>query len=563
MSPHNEPTPAFYLPSRSKSYSHRVSNNPSGSVPGGIHERTTLSLILDRRPAADAKDGALSPEVRLRGGAGQHWAGKFEWLNTNKGLKKTTLGKNEVEQGPSRVTHKGKEIGLPQPAPAINLLPPVSKFAREPEVHAASSTARSPFASRNDADDSLASEMDEYPGTTYLQEPLQPLPQALLPTQSRPTTTNPFAGVYGNPYAIRTGPPSLSVDYELAGSLVDRPSALDGLQTGYSSRLGVSRRNSPWPDRKWGALSPLPPGEEGNETDDESFNTEQILASLRPERLSLYHIATPVRSSAGSATSRDAAAATTEWPSQAVPASTRGLSDHDAVAAPDACSIRTRDWDLRSCNTTELGIDNRRRQQEERTRRSVQHTLLQEQQLQFGVHDDEAPACGLPQEDAINPESWFYAEMIEIVNDYHEQLQRVVQRAYEAGQISEEQWVREKWTNRMALDRKLRVAEDMSGYKVRGQPRLPPGIADAVKDTHQRARHQTNHSATYWLRYIQLTSQDPRPGDVAARLRANYNLLASWDDHEYVTTIYSGANEHLHVATIQNRARAPLHARRT
>jgi hypothetical protein len=221
------------------------------------------------------------------------------------------------------------------------------------------------------------------------------------------------------------------------------------------------------------------------------------------------------------------------------------------------------DWDLRSCNTTELGIDNRRRQQEERTRRSVQHTLLQEQQLQFGVHDDEAPACGLPQEDAINPESWFYAEMIEIVNDYHEQLQRVVQRAYEAGQISEEQWVREKWTNRMALDRKLRVAEDMSGYKVRGQPRLPPGIADAVKDTHQRARHQTNHSATYWLRYIQLTSQDPRPGDVAARLRANYNLLASWDDHEYVTTIYSGANEHLHVATIQNRARAPLHARRT
>ncbi|KAF3047276.1 hypothetical protein E8E11_005071 [Didymella keratinophila] len=94
------------------------------------------------------------------------------------------------------------------------------------------------------------------------------------------------------------------------------------------------------------------------------------------------------------------------------------------------------------------------------------HLLLHEQQHQFGVHDDDAPVYGLPQEDATNPERWFYAEMIEIVNDYHEQLQRVVQRAYEAGQVSEEQWVREKWTNRMALDRKLRIAGDMSGYKI-------------------------------------------------------------------------------------------------
>jgi len=312
-------------------------------MPGCTHERTALSLDLGRRIAGDAKDGALSPEVRVRGGAGQHWAGKFEWLTTSKGLKKTTLDRNE-----------------------------------------------------------------------------------------------------------------------LAGSLVDRPSALDGSQTGYSSRPDVSRRSPPSTDRKWGALPPLPAGEGGNEANDESFNTEELLASLRPERLSLYHIATPVRSTAGLAISRDAATATTDWPSQTVPTSTRGPPNHDAVAAPDNYSIPTRDWDLHSCNTTELCIDTQLRRQENFAR----HPLPQEQRDQLNVRNDNEAVYGLPEEDATNPESWFYAEMIEIVNDYHEQLQNVVQRAFEAGQISAEQWMREKWTNRVALDRKLRIAEVMSGYKV-------------------------------------------------------------------------------------------------
>lgn len=41
--------------------------------------------------------------------------------------------------------------------------------------------------------------------------------------------------------------------------------------------------------------------------------------------------------------------------------------------------------------------------------------------------------------------------MIEIVTGYHEQLQTAIYRAYEAGQISEKQWIREKWTNRVSL----------------------------------------------------------------------------------------------------------------
>ena len=464
MSPQNERAPAFHIASKSKSYSHRGSNNLSGSVPEGMHERTALSLDLERRPTGVAKDGILSSEVRLRGGAGQHWAGKFEWLSKDKGMKTTMLDENELEQHPSKVTYRGKEIGPPQPAPAINVLPPASRFAREPEARTAS-TARASFGNNDDDGHLPTSTRYDHPGAAYIQARLQPPPQDLLPTQSRPATTHPFAGVYGNPYAIRTGPISPSVDYEIAGSLIDRPSALYGSQTGYTSRHDQTRRSPLRSDRKWSVLPPLPAGEGGNEANDETFDTEEVLASLRPERLSLYHIATPVRSIAGSATSRDAAAASAQWLSQEAAANSRPI-DHNIYRAPDGYSIRTRDWDLHSCDTTDVGIDGQERRHEQHVKLSPQRQLLEEQQDHLNFRNDNEAVYGLPEEDAINPESWFYAEMIEIVNDYHEQLQTVVHRAYEAGQISEEQWMREKWTNRVALDRKLRRAEKMSDYKV-------------------------------------------------------------------------------------------------
>lgn len=361
----------------------------------------------------------------------------------------------------SRITYKGKEIGWPQPAPALNVLPPASRFVREPEVHATSRTTDLPFEDSSDptAHNSPASMRHSRHNTAYMQAPLQPPPQALLPTQSRPATTNPFAGIYGNPYAVRTVPTSPPIDYEKVGSLIDRPSAFDGSQTGYASK----------------ALPPLPleegtlgpPRTNDDKTDDGPSDTEAVLTSLRPERLSLHHIATPVRPIASSANAGDADATATSLPSQVLPPSTKGRWSHNVGAEFDAYSMRTRDWDLQSCNTTDLGVDNRLRRQEVFATRSPHHALPQEQQYQSNNRNNNEAVYGLPEEDATNPESWFYAEMIDIVNDYHEQLQSVVQRAYEAGQISEEHWAHEKWTYRMALDRKLRIAEDMSGYKVR------------------------------------------------------------------------------------------------
>lgn len=476
MSSQNERTPAFHLPFRSKPHSQKVSNNFLGSAQRHFHEHTTLSLDLERQPTGNVKEGASLPGVRLRGDAGQLWPSKFEWLNSNKGLKKMALDKCETEQFPRRVTYKGKEIGLPQPAPALHVLPPALRFVRA-QVHTASSTVRTFLGNSDTADDSPATTRQDCPDIAYLQPPLQPPPQALPPTQSRPAATNPFAGVYGNPYVVGTGPAYPPIDHEIVGSLVNRTSALDGSQTNYASSFGTRGRRAPQEDRKWGALPPLPPGEgtqvpppvNGIKAGDEPFETEEFLASLRPERLSLHHVAVPLRSTAGSTTARDAAASYDQHASTVAGVSSRSTS-YSTYQVPDTYSIRTRDWDLRSCDTTDLGIDNRLQRQQQQVRRSPQRPPSEQQRHRLDIRGNDQSVYGLPQEDATSPESWFYAEMTEIVNGYHDQLQSVVQRAYEAGQISEEQWVREKWIDRMALDRKLHIAEDMSGYKVRVPP---------------------------------------------------------------------------------------------
>ncbi|KAJ4378538.1 hypothetical protein N0V86_006244 [Didymella sp. IMI 355093] len=205
-------------------------------------------------------------------------------------------------------------IGSPQPAPALNVLPPASRFMREPEIRAAATAARPSFQDSNGVlvnGSSTPSERDGC-GAAYLDAPPRSLQPPLLPTQSRPATINPFAGVYGNLHAVKTGSQSPPVNYEVA----------------------------------------------------------------------------------------------------------------------------------------------------------AQGALPQEQQHQVEGRNNDDLVYGLPPEGESTPESWFYAKMIEIVNDYYEQLQSVIQEAYEAGQISEEQCLRDKWTYRKALDRKLRIVEDMSGYKV-------------------------------------------------------------------------------------------------
>jgi hypothetical protein len=133
------------------------------------------------------------------------------------------------------------------------VLPPASRFAREPEARTVS-TARTSFGNNDDDDHAPTCTRHDHPGAAYMQARLQPPPRALLPMQSRPATTSPFAGVYGNLYAIRTGRKSPPIDYEIADSLVDRPSALDSSQTGCTSRHDQAKRSPPRPDKKWGAL---------------------------------------------------------------------------------------------------------------------------------------------------------------------------------------------------------------------------------------------------------------------------------------------------------------------
>lgn len=522
--------PKFHLPFRSKSHGHGVSSHfpRLSTVHEASYERTALSLDLDRRLAQseDARyceDGAPSSGVRLRGGGNQRQAGKLKWLKTTRSFHKTP-DECKCISSCSGVTYKGRQIGSPQPAPALNVLPPASRFARELDSRAAFNTASSPL---NNSDDILANDSPTPLGrddrvVAYLETPPLPLPPGLLATPSRPVTSNPFASVYGNPHAIRAGPICPPIDYEVVG-FVDRPSALVGSQTGYESGPKL-RRRSPLrlsdgtttnirefhesaakfraqqvrTDRKWDALPPLPREEgapeppledivklESEGADNEPFNTEEVLSLLRPERLSLYHIGTPGRSANGLTNAGNACTATTEWPAQAVTASTRIPTGNSAPEASDSYSVCTRDWDLHSCNTDYLDIDNRPQRQERLARHSAQRPLPQEQQQQINIRDNNEALYGLPEEDAPTPESFFYADMMEIVNDYHEQLQKVIQRAYEVVEISEEHWLHERWRHRTAMDRKLRAAEEMSGYKVRTHQPSQCWLADTGVDPHQ------------------------------------------------------------------------------
>ncbi|KAF1928738.1 uncharacterized protein M421DRAFT_154059 [Didymella exigua CBS 183.55] len=496
--------PEFHLPLGTKSHDHRVpSLSRLSPVQKVSDERTVLSLDPNRRLAQYYKDDASSPGVRLRGGGGQHQGGKFDWLRTASTVNKTSE-KSEFGPSPSAVTYKGKLIGPPQSAPALNALPPASRFAREPELRATTTTARS-FLESSDcvrSKYSLSPVGCDIRGSAHMEPPILPPPPALLPAQSRSATTNPFAGVYGNPYAAKIDLTSAPVDYEVAGSLVDRPSALDGSQTGYDSKPQPTRRHPSRTsyegpisiscsqedatgevlqqvrrDRKWDAL-PLPPEEgareahpknnnrvETEEADYERFDTEELISSLRPERLSLYHIAMSRRPVNGSSRTNNSPVSITECP---VPATYPKIRKHaiDDVEVRDGYSIRTRDWDLRSCNTDDLGVDTLLKRQEQLERHSVQHLDLPGQQRQAHVRDENEALYGLPGEDVLTTESYFYAEMIEIVNDYHEQLQQVIQRAYESGEIIEEHWLREKWRYKIAMDRKLRIAGERSGYKI-------------------------------------------------------------------------------------------------
>ncbi|KAJ8111031.1 hypothetical protein OPT61_g6270 [Boeremia exigua] len=493
----------FHVPFRNDSSYQQVLNpaSRSGTLHGSGYERAVMSVDLSRRhmQSEEATTNEVNPSlstVQLRGGAAHRQNGRFNWLrkarSVDRGLDKDRAGSTSPP-----VTYRGKRIGSPHLISPLHVLPPASRFVKKPKETSPSIAVESPpkksFTINSDQSPRI-SRRDYSANTKVL--PLPP-PAALLATPSRPATSNPFAGIYGNPYLLRAGPSSPPVDYSAAKSLITRPSALDGSQTGYG-QVAVPQNRRPLHehnevaehvnkpqvpdvkltthkagvDRKWDPLPALPneravPEPISKETqtreeaaDDEPLDTDEVLNSLRPERLGLYHVSRVERPiDAPVSADHDSTVGNTQ-PAQAAtlaPEVAHGNDDH---------SIRTRDWDLQSCDTDDLGVDIQLEKQRELAKRAQKRRLPRGQQRQENVRDNNDSLNGLPEEDAPTPESIFYSNLIDIVRDYQEQLESVIQRAYEAGEMSEDHWLREKWRHKTGLDRKLQTAEQISGYRI-------------------------------------------------------------------------------------------------
>ncbi|XPS78053.1 hypothetical protein M3J09_010073 [Ascochyta lentis] len=303
-----------------------------------------VSLDLDRRPTQPENvrtrgDAEHLSRAQLRGDSGQRQVGFLGWFKKSRMNKKPD--KCRGKKNDSAVTYKGKKIGPPQPTSALNVLPPASRYV---QLHKdRTSFDRAP---RPPLEDGYHVNSNHLP-TSHWQDyyipertttPLPPAVPAVTITRLRPVTMNPFANIYGNPNITRATPTHPPINYAAAGSLIYRPSALDGSQTGYDhvraepkkdalrssfeaaaenvkyEKLDVKptvqkmRAERKWDDRKWDKLPALPPGESASEAvvendrpvetdtkDDGFFDTEEILRSLRPERLSMYHISIPRR----------------------------------------------------------------------------------------------------------------------------------------------------------------------------------------------------------------------------------------------------------------------------
>ena len=243
--------PKSHMPLRSESQNHEITSLVSryGAMHDVRNERVTVSLDLERRSTQSeevrhSEDNASSLRARLRGGGGQRQAARFGWLRRAQNVDQK-LGKGKGKTASFVVTYKGREIGPPQPVSALNVLPPASRFVKQLQDDASLNPAiQSPF---DNGHNTLGNHLLSPPRCDHLiqvrpKSPPLPPPSALLATSFRPVTTNPFAGTYGNPDIVRVGSAFRPIDCTTAGSLVDRPSARNGLQTGYLQVPALSRR---------------------------------------------------------------------------------------------------------------------------------------------------------------------------------------------------------------------------------------------------------------------------------------------------------------------------------
>lgn len=204
--------------------------------------------------------------------------------------------------------------------------------------------------------------------------------------------------------------------------------------------------------RRWHSLPPLPEEEapkpppkddtlEVEGAPDDLTDTEAVLRSLRPERLSLHHIKLPHHAA------------------------------HDLVSTDNGHSLtgshssHTRMRDVQVCHMGDPGVGKCNEQQKQLAKRQEHGEIIRHEAGYGSTSTSKNTPHRLPEVEA-SPESIFYTSLINIVKTYYKEMSAIYQQSHETGQISDDHWLREKWRQRSAMDERLLAAERASGYKV-------------------------------------------------------------------------------------------------
>jgi hypothetical protein len=201
--------------------------------------------------------------------------------------------------------------------------------------------------------------------------------------------------------------------------------------------------SEPQPPPEEGAPEP-PPKDDTLEVEgafDDLTDTEAVLKSLRPERLSLHHIKLPHHAA------HDLA------------------STDNGHSLTDSHNSHLQMRDVQVCHMGDPGVDKRNEQQKQPVKREQRDKIIRLEAQHGGTTTNKNTLTVLPEEDA-SPESMFYTSLIDIVKAYYKEMSEVCLQPHETGQTSEDHWLREKWRQRSAMDKRLLAAERASGYKV-------------------------------------------------------------------------------------------------
>lgn len=430
----------------------------------GISEPTSLKRRLPQPKEACHKGLELGPSpAHLRGGADSHQSGLSRWFAKLKGEDKHVGDHGDGSKCP--VKYKGKTIGSPQLVSALNVLPPGSRYVKQPYGAASDDYNAAPPIDRSAGVGCLSARLSVDRITADFTSLSSARSDRDLSRDSSSyglincaLESSPETGEHAQHDSHST---TFSRDYlttHVAGTPMHSPLESANFTSGpHSHDLYPAIR---YPQKKMGRdnLPPLPngrasgeslPKNDPREADDESddlTDTEDLLNMLRPERLSLYHIQLPRHK-------------------------------------------RQR-------------IDFEKEQQGQSITFDGQHSPSLLRGRRESHRDINYAQIGLPEEDTATPETTFYSYLIDIVQDYNEQVQRVKQRAHGTGQLKQGHWLRERWRYRNTMEKRLAIAEYTSGYRVHTTSSRFRRCIDKALDTYKRRRHHGSHQATHRLRHI-------------------------------------------------------------